>query len=158
MTVYVVAVGRMRSAALRDACETFIQRIARYLKLEVKEVRDARRREEEAALARRAEGLCLLNTIPDGARIIALTPTGRALGSEQFADRLDSWRHGARDVALVLGGTYGLDSSVLRRAEDRMSLSPLTLPHELARLVLLEQIYRACTILAGHPYHKRSDP
>lgn len=158
MNLYVVAVGRMRSAALRDACETFNERIARYLKLEVKEVRDARRRQEDAPLARRAEGLCVLNTVPDTARIIALTRTGRALSSEQFADRLDSWRREARDVALVLGGAYGLDNSVLRRAEDRVSLSPLTLPHELARLVLLEQVYRACTILAGHPYHKRSAP
>jgi 23S rRNA (pseudouridine1915-N3)-methyltransferase len=156
MTVYVVAVGRMRNTCLRDACEAFIERIHRFLRLEIKEIREASRREEEAALARRAEGLSLLDAIPGTARIVALTRTGRALDSEQFAAQLETWRREARDVALVLGGTYGLDGSVLKRAVDRISLSSLTLPHELARLVLLEQLYRACTILSGHPYHKQS--
>ena len=155
MTVYVVAVGRMRNASLRNACDTFVERIRHYLKLEVKEVRDAGRRDEEAARARHREALALLDAVPDTARIIALTRTGRPIDSEQFAAHVEAWQRNARDIALVLGGAHGLDPRVLRRAQDRLSLSSMTLPHELARLVLLEQLYRACTILSGHPYHKR---
>jgi 23S rRNA (pseudouridine1915-N3)-methyltransferase len=154
MTVFVVAVGRVKSPFLRDACETFTARIRRYLKLEVREVRDAGRRERDALLARRLETTSVLQTIPDNTRIIALTRCGRSLSSEEFATQLERWQRDPRDVALVVGGAHGFDNTLLERADDRLSLSPMTLPHDVARLVLLEQLYRACTILRGEPYHK----
>ncbi len=100
------------------------------------------------------EGQALRHAVPDGARTVALTRRGRRCSSEDFARRLGTWQREARDVALVIGGAHGLDAEVLETADDRLRLSSLTLPHDLARLVLLEQLYRACTILRGEPYHK----
>jgi 23S rRNA (pseudouridine1915-N3)-methyltransferase len=89
--------------------------------------------------------------------VIAVTRPGADLSSTGFAARLAGWMGDGRDVALVLGGSYGLDLRALGPVEGGLSLSALTLPHELARLVLLEQIYRAGTILRGEPYHKGQD-
>ena len=86
--------------------------------------------------------------------MVALEPTGEPWSSEDLAERLDRWRLEARPVALLIGGAHGLDPTVLARANHRWSLGPLTLAHEIARLVVLEQWYRAWTILRGEPYHK----
>ncbi len=157
MQVSLVTVGRVRDTALREACEGYTGRIRRYLRFAVCEVREAGRRAREAAAARQLEGEALRAAVPAGARLFALTREGRGGSSEAFARRLAEWQRDARDVAFVLGGAYGLDTQVLEAAEERLSLSPMTLPHELARLVLLEQLYRACTILRGEPYHKSGD-
>jgi 23S rRNA (pseudouridine1915-N3)-methyltransferase len=154
VTFYLLAVGRVKSAALRDACELLQSRIRRYLKLEVREVREARRPAADAERARRLEGAALLRAAPAAGRLIALARAGRSHTSEEFARRVAGWQRDARDVALVVGGAYGLDGAVLSRAELTLSLSRMTLPHDLARLVVLEQLYRACTILRGEPYHK----
>lgn len=156
MEVSIIAVGRLRDAALRDTCARYVDRIGRYARVAVREVRAAGRREREAAHARRLEATALLQAVPRGARLIALTREGRTLTSDAFARLLDQWQQDARDVAVVIGGAHGLDAQVIAAAEDRLSLSPMTLPHELARVVLLEQLYRACTILRGEPYHKGS--
>lgn len=157
MQVAIVAVGRVRDAALRDVCGSYARRIGRYLRLDLREVREAGRSERDAALARRQEHDAIQHALPRGARVFALTRRGQALTSAALADRLAQWQQDARDVALVIGGAHGLDARTLAGAEDRLSLSPLTLPHHLARLVLLEQLYRACTILRGEPYHKGRD-
>lgn len=154
MVLRVVAVGRVRDAALREACARYASRAARYFRLEVVEVRDAGRGARDPAAARRAEAAALAAAVPDGSRLVALTRAGRAESSEAFAQRVARWREEARDVALLLGGAFGLDPRLLDRCDDTLSLSALTLPHELARLVLLEQLYRAGTILRGEPYHK----
>lgn len=154
MIVHVVAVGRVRSAALREACDGYAARIRRYIKFELTEVRDAGRRDRDAQAARRTEATALERAIPNGARVVAVTRTGDAGTSDGLARRLAAWQREARDVALIIGGAHGLDNELLRQADGQLSLSPLTLPHELARLVLLEQLYRACTILSGEPYHK----
>ena len=85
-----------------------------------------------------------------------MTRAGRSEDSARFAGRVAGWQRAARDVALLIGGAFGLDPAVLGQCDAQLSLSPLTLPHELARLVLLEQLYRAGTILKGEPYHKGS--
>lgn len=154
MRLVVAAVGRVKDAALRDACDRYAARVRRYLRLEVREVRSGSRPDADAAGARRIEGAALLAALPVEAAIVALTRAGTPLSSEGFANRLAGWRDRARDVAFVIGGTHGLAEHLLGRADERLSLSALTLPHELARLVLLEQLYRACTILRGEPYHK----
>ncbi|HEV8149933.1 MAG TPA: 23S rRNA (pseudouridine(1915)-N(3))-methyltransferase RlmH, partial [Gemmatimonadales bacterium] len=89
-----------------------------------------------------------------GAILIALDRGGSTWTSEQLADRLARWRAESASLALVIGGAFGLDAELLARARHRWSLGPLTLPHELARVVVLEQWYRAWTILRGEPYHK----
>ena len=154
MVIYLVAVGRMKDGAIREACDDYVARVQRYVKLEVIEVRDGGRRDQRAALAREEEGKALLKAIPRSAQVIALTRLGKAETSSQFAGRLGELKDRSTDVVFVIGGAHGLDADVLQRANHQLSLSVWTLPHELARLTLLEQLYRACTILRGEPYHK----
>src|SRR5262245_12039715 len=101
------------------------------------------------------EARLLLAQIPDGATVVALDRSGKALGSEDFAAHLARWRNdGVADLAFVIGGAEGLDRTVLDRAHFRLSLGAMTWPHLLARVLLAEQIWRASAILAGHPYHR----
>ena len=144
----------MKDSALRDACNAYASRIRRHGKLEIVEVRDGGQTDKRAAVARRDERQSLLKAIPDGARIVALTRLGKAEASSQFAKRLGDWRDQGLDIAFVIGGAHGLAEDLLNRADFRLSISHMTLPHELARLVLLEQLYRALTIMRGEPYHK----
>jgi 23S rRNA (pseudouridine1915-N3)-methyltransferase len=158
MIVHVVAVGRVRDAALREACNAYAARIGHYQRFELREVREAGRKERDGAAARRLEGRALLGAVPQGGHIVALSRGGEAKTSEELAGLVERWREQARDVAFVVGGAHGLDQVVLDRAHQRLALSDMTLPHELARLVLLEQLYRAMTILRGEPYHKGHRP
>jgi 23S rRNA (pseudouridine1915-N3)-methyltransferase len=156
MVVRIIAVGRLKSSALREVCETYLTRLRRRQRTEVVEVREAGTTDRNAASARAREARAILAALPEESRAVALTRTGTAVTSEGLARTLEAWRRGARDVALIIGGAHGLGSAVLDRCEERLSLSALTLPHELARVVLLEQLYRADTILRGEPYHKPS--
>ncbi len=103
---------------------------------------------------KRDEGERTLAAIPKGARVVALEVDGRSWSTEQLAQQVDTWRHDGRDVALLVGGPEGLASQCLARAEQRWSLSNLTLPHPLVRIVVAEQLYRAWSILHNHPYHR----
>jgi 23S rRNA (pseudouridine1915-N3)-methyltransferase len=103
---------------------------------------------------RRDEGERLLAAVPARARILALDVRGRAWSSEELAQQLAGWLADGRDLALLVGGPNGLSDACLARAEQRWSLSPLTLPHPLVRVVLAEQLYRAWSQLEGHPYHR----
>jgi 23S rRNA (pseudouridine1915-N3)-methyltransferase len=154
MRVRLLAVGRVRDPSLRRACDGYASRIGRYLRFVADEARDAGRQDADADAARRSEARTLLRSIGSSDIVVALTRVGEAVTSEGLAQRLEGWQVAARDVSFVLGGAHGLADPVLERADVRLSLSAFTLPHELARLVLLEQLYRACTILRGEPYHK----
>jgi 23S rRNA (pseudouridine1915-N3)-methyltransferase len=154
MVIHLLAVGRVRHAALRAACEDYLARARRYFRLEVHEVPDATRGGRTGAEAREREGAALLRALPAGVPPVALTRAGREDDSARLARRLGEWQRLGRDIALVLGGAGGLSPAVLERCSLTLRLSALTLPHELARLVLLEQLYRAGTILRGQPYHK----
>jgi len=154
MQVRVVAVGRMRHPALRAACDEYAERLRHYLRFTVREVREASLPDRDADRARRVEGEGLLREVAKGGRIVALTREGTPVDSIGLATLVEQWQQEARDVDVLVGGAQGLDEAVLQAAEHRLSLSRLTLPHELARVVILEQLYRACTILRGEPYHK----
>lgn len=143
MRYRVVAVGRMKDAALRAACDTYLDRLRHYTKVEEREVKDE---------ARVLGG----GAIPEGARLVALTRRGEAWTSAQLAEWTGRWEMEGRDVAFAIGGADALPDEVLGAAERLWSLSHLTLPHELARLVLYEQLYRAYTIRRGEPYHRGS--
>ena len=152
MTLLVLAVGRLR-AAYREACDDYLRRLGRYARIEEVEVREASRaptvqtqREEEAHRLRAR--------LPAAATVIALAREGSGWTSEELARRLEGWRVATRPVAFVIGGSHGLAAGLLASAGARWSLGPLTLPHELARVVVVEQLYRAFTILRGEPYHK----
>jgi 23S rRNA (pseudouridine1915-N3)-methyltransferase len=152
--VVVVVVGKPREPALAAAIEEYETRAARYWPLDVHEVREESARGASPELVREREGERLLAKVPSGADVIACDVDGAAMRSEAFAHWLQRTRESARSVALLIGGAYGLSDGVRGRAKSRLSLAPWTLPHELARLVLAEQLYRAGTIVRGEPYHK----
>lgn len=104
--------------------------------------------------AQAEESQRLLKAIPGGARVVALDPRGRSLSTEALAGKLDGWLQEGRDVAFLVGGPEGLSAECLARSEERWSLSALTFPHMLVRVILAEQLYRAWTILRNHPYHR----
>jgi 23S rRNA (pseudouridine1915-N3)-methyltransferase len=152
--VLVIVVGKPREPGLAAAIEEFETRAARYWPLDVHEVREEPARGASADLVREREGERLLARVPAGAEVVACDVGGSAMTSDAFATWLQRTRESARSIALVIGGAYGLAESVRARAKSRLSLAPWTLPHELARLVLAEQLYRAGTIVRGEPYHK----
>lgn len=151
----VVAVVGKASRALGDAIRDYETRAARYWPLEVHEVREERGTPgSPSERVREREGVRLAEKIPGSARTVACEPGGKSLDSLQFADLLRNAREQDRDLAFLIGGAHGLAPDLAGSSQMRMSLAPWTLPHELARLVLAEQIYRAGTIVRGEPYHK----
>jgi 23S rRNA (pseudouridine1915-N3)-methyltransferase len=149
-----IVVGRLKERFWRDAAEEYLKRLGPYATVRVVEIADRDSgRDETRALAE--EGADILRAIPEGAHVIALEVGGKQLSSEGFSARLDTLAlDGRSTVAFVIGGSVGLDAPMLVRADERLSLGPMTLPHNLARVVLLEQIYRAFRISRGEPYHK----
>ena len=139
MKISILAVGKLRDRHMAALCDDYLTRARRHVPVEVIEVDD------DAALARR---------LPACAEIIALEPGGDAWTTEQLAKHLESRMiHGAQGVAFLIGGALGLPKAVVAKASRRLSLSNLTLPHRLARVVLCEQLYRAMSIIRGEPYH-----
>ena len=152
MEIGIVAVGKLRPY-YRQAADDYGRRLKRYVTLHELEVREASRAPTvQAQLADEAKRLG--SKIPPGAAIVTLTREGSSWSSRDLAMQLDRWLLISRPVMLLIGGSNGLDAALLARADWRWSLGPLTLPHELARVVVLEQLYRAFTILRGEPYHK----
>ena len=152
MNTYLLAIGRLRPS-FRAAADEYLVRLRRYGEVIEREIKEAPAAKPPSDRVR-DEGRRLLEKVPDPASLIALDRAGASLSSEAVAERLARWRVGAKPIVLVIGGALGLDRSVLARADFRWSLGPLTLPHELARVVVLEQWYRAWTILRGEQYHK----
>jgi 23S rRNA (pseudouridine1915-N3)-methyltransferase len=137
----------------REVADEYLARLQRYGPTGEVEVREAGKAPNSAE-ALRQEGERLRAKFESGARVVALDRNGDQLSSEALAKRLDRWRQGAQPMAVVIGGSHGLDPDLLAACHERWSLGPATLPHELARVVALEQLYRAWTILRGEPYHK----
>jgi 23S rRNA (pseudouridine1915-N3)-methyltransferase len=141
MRYRLVAVGRMKNPALRAACDEYIERLRHYTKVEEREVKEEAR---------------VLGAVPEGTRLVALTRRGEEWTSGQLAEWTGRWEMDGRDVTFAIGGADTLPDEVLRKAERLWSLSRLTLPHEVARVVVYEQLYRAHTIRRGEPYHRGS--
>ena len=154
MRILLYVVGRPRHAGLADAIHDYESRAARYWPLEVIEVKEEVARGMPPQLVRDREAVRLTERIPTDARVVSCDPVGDTMDSQAFAVWLGAFRDKAQTVAFVIGGAHGLGDAVRQRATRRLSLAPWTLPHELARLVLMEQIYRAGTIVRGEPYHK----
>lgn len=150
----VAAVGKPRDAALAAAIGQYEERVRRYWPLEVVEVKEESARGVAPSQVVSREGERLLAKVPKGAMVVLCDPQGESLGSESFAQGLQQVRERAQDLVFVIGGAFGLSDAVRHAAHRRLALAPWTLPHELARLVLVEQLYRAGTILRGEPYHK----
>ncbi len=139
MRYHVVAVGRIRNAALRTACDDYLSRLRHYTRVDEREVKDEAR---------------LSEAISGEARLVALSRAGESWTSAELAQRTARWDQEGREVAFAIGGTDGLPREMVERAEAVWSLSALTFPHELARVLVLEQLYRAFTIRRGEPYHR----
>lgn len=153
MKVIVAAVGKPRDAALAAAIREYETRAARYWPIEVREVREAPGRGTRGVVGPDAEAERLLARTA-GATLVACDEGGTSMSSVQFAAMLQEARERATDLAFVIGGARGLGNAVRARARWLLALAPWTLPHELARLVLAEQLYRAGTIVRREPYHK----
>lgn len=155
MRITIIAVGRLKERFWKDAADEYLKRLRPYADVRVIEVadRDPGKRGDDHALAE--EGAAVLDVIRPGAHVVALDIHGRALGSVEFSEHLERLAVDGRSaVTFVIGGSLGLSPDVLSRADERLSLGPMTLPHNLARVVLLEQLYRAFRIARGEPYHK----
>jgi 23S rRNA (pseudouridine1915-N3)-methyltransferase len=150
--ITVAAVGKLRPH-YRQAADDYLRRLKRYASTRELEVREASKAPN--AVVQRAEEAARLETkIAEGQMVVALAREGAGWNSRELARQLDRWLLAARPLTLVIGGSAGLDPALIARAGARWSLGPLTLPHELARVVVFEQLYRAFTILRGEPYHK----
>ena len=158
MRILSLAVGRARGP-VADAIAEYEKRAARYFSFEAVEVKEEQfRGKADVQRVRDEEGRRLLARVPPGAEIVALHETGKQWTSQQLADWLQELAvRGSPGAAFVIGGAYGLSDEILRTARHQLSLSAFTMPHELARLVLAEQLYRAGTIARGEPYHKGRD-
>ena len=144
MRIRVIAVGKSKDPNLRALLDEYYRRIRRYAKLDEIEIKDGDPGEVATKMAR---------SIPDRSRVVALEVEGRSSSSRAFASWLEQAENqGVQTVVFLVGGAYGLPKDVSERADFRLSLSAMTLPHRLARVVLAEQVYRAFTILRGEPY------
>lgn len=159
MRLTIAAVGRLKAGPERDLTARYLDRLAKSgpaVALEwggVSELPEAR--SPNAAERKRDEAARLSAALPDKAALVVLDETGRSETSEAFAERLAQWRdEGVRDTAFVIGGPDGLDHQFRAGARAVLALGAMTWPHQIVRLLLAEQLYRASTILSGHPYHR----
>ena len=154
MKIKLVCIGRLRSAAVEELVSSYASRIDHYYPFELTVVPDVRLRAADAARQKEAEGEKILGELAPGDRLMLLDERGREYTSRELSGLLDKLSvDGCRRLVLVIGGPYGFSKAVYDRADAMLSLSRLTLPHELARLFTVEQLYRAGTISRGEPYH-----
>ena len=155
MRLLVAAVGQRQPAWAREAYSEFAKRFPPECRLELIEVKaEPRGGGKTAAQMMAAEAARLSAAVPQRARRVALDERGTRFSTAQLAARLRSWRDDGRDVVLWIGGPDGLDPALRSGADESLRLSDLTLPHALARVLLAEALYRAWSVLAGHPYHR----
>ncbi|MBD0372318.1 MAG: 23S rRNA (pseudouridine(1915)-N(3))-methyltransferase RlmH [Pyrinomonadaceae bacterium] len=147
-------VGKTRNEHLRALCEEYLKRLKRFTRFEVLEVRESAQQTKEAGIE--DEGRRILGGLHPDALVVLLEVEGRQWSSEELAAQFEKWQAdgSVKEVAFVIGGHWGVSAEVRKRAATRWSLSKLTLTHEMARVLLLEQIYRAYTIIHGLPYQK----
>jgi 23S rRNA (pseudouridine1915-N3)-methyltransferase len=151
MNILVAAIGRAKPGPERDLYSSYVERLP--WKVDLKEIEI--RKEASVAVRRAREGEALLAAVPEGARIVVLDERGKAESSERFAARIGTWRDdGARTLAFLIGGADGHDEAVRKRAHALICFGAMTWPHMLVRGMLMEQLYRAHSILTGHPYHR----
>lgn len=154
--ITVVSVGKLKERFWKDAVAEYAKRLGGYCQLKLVEVPDRDPAKCGGDIkAMEAEGVDILKAVPASARCILLAIDGKQRGSVEFSKHLDQLAlDGASELAFVIGGSTGVDVAVRKRADETFSFGPITLPHNLARVVLLEQIYRAFKISRGEPYHK----
>ena len=159
MKITVITVGKIKEKYLKDAIAEYSKRLSRYCKLEILEVADEKTPDGASEIVeetiREKEGERILKLIKEDAYVITLEISGKMLTSEELADRIETLGiQGKSHLVFVIGGSIGLGREVLRRSDYALSFSKMTFPHQLMRVILLEQIYRSYRIINGEPYHK----
>ncbi|EWG12311.1 23S rRNA (pseudouridine(1915)-N(3))-methyltransferase RlmH [Cytobacillus firmus] len=159
MNISIITVGKLKEKYLKQGIDEYLKRLSAYAKMDIIEVPDEKAPEElsetEMIQVKQKEGERILAKIHPDAHVIALAIEGKMKSSEELADTLDKLAtYGKSKIAFVIGGSLGLSQEVLQRADDKLSFSKMTFPHQLMKLILLEQIYRAFRINRGEPYHK----
>ncbi len=159
MNISVISVGKIKEKYLRDGIDEYKKRLSRYCNIELIEVMDEKApenlSEKEEDQIKIKEGQAILKHIKEGTYVIALAINGKLLSSEELSDMLSNLGlTGKSSIAFVIGGSLGLSKEVLDRADYKLSFSKMTFPHQLMRMILLEQVYRGFKIMKGEPYHK----
>lgn len=155
MKLYLIAVGTRAPGWISAGFEEYAGRLPRHLEMRLVEVAAAgKTRAGDVDKGRREEGARQLKRVPAGTRIVALDETGATLSTRRLAAILEEWMNEGRDTAFLVGGADGLSEECLDRADERWSLSAMTFPHALVRVILAEQLFRAWSIVSNHPYHR----
>ncbi|OPZ92133.1 MAG: Ribosomal RNA large subunit methyltransferase H [Firmicutes bacterium ADurb.Bin419] len=159
MKLTLITVGKLKEKYLKDGINEYSKRLSRFCELQIVEVDDEQAPENlsqsQEVTVKRKEAERIIKKVKDGSVLIVLDLKGKKLNSEGFADKLNSFLlSGKSHITFVIGGSLGLDDELVQKADYRLCLSDMTFPHQLARLILLEQIYRAFKILNGETYHK----
>lgn len=155
MHIHLIAVGEKMPSWVQQGYNEYAKRMPRECSLNLIEITPGKRgKNADIARAMRDEGQRMLAAIPKGAKVIALEVKGRNWSTEQLAEQMDLWLNGGQDIVLLVGGPEGLSDEARAAAHQQWSLSPLTLPHPLVRVLLSEQLYRAWSLLNNHPYHR----
>lgn len=159
MNIRIISVGKIKEKYIREGIEEFSKRLSRYCKLEIIELNDERAPEnlskKDMEIVKNREGERILPKIPQNTFIISLEIQGRQLTSEGLSEKLENLMiDGINDVTFIIGGSLGLSKEVMKRSNFKLSFSKMTFPHQLMRLILLEQIYRSFRIMKNEPYHK----
>ena len=159
MKITLITVGKIKEKYFTDAIAEYARRLSRYCKLEIIEVADEKTPDGASEALenqiKEKEGERILSKVPDSAYVIALAIEGKQLSSEELADKMEKWNVGGiSHLVFIIGGSLGMTPKVLNRADYKLSFSKMTFPHQLMRVVLLEQIYRSFRIRNNEPYHK----
>ena len=155
MQIHLIAVGTRMPAWVDEGYREYAKRLPRECALKLVEIAPGKRgRNADVARILRDEGERMLGAVPRDCRVIALEVGGKRWSTPDLATQLNAWMAGGRDVALLVGGPEGMDEACRMRADQLWSLSPLTLPHPLVRVILAEALYRAWSLSVGHPYHR----
>lgn len=159
MKITVITVGKIKEKFYQDAIAEYSKRLSRYCRLEIIQVADEKTpdgaSEAMETQIKEKEGERILSNIKDGSYVIALAIDGTMLNSEELAEKIEKWGvFGISQLVFIIGGSLGLSKAVLSRADYKLSFSRMTFPHQLMRVILLEQIYRSYRIIQGEPYHK----
>lgn len=159
MNINIIAIGKIKEKYIQEGIKEFSKRLSRYCKLNIIELEDEKApetlSEKDMIIVKSKEGERILNKIPSNSFVIALVIDGKQLTSETLAEKLEEIMvNGQNDITFIIGGSLGLSPEVISRSDFKLSFSKMTFPHQLMRLILLEQIYRAWKINKGEPYHK----
>lgn len=159
MKITLITVGKIKEKYWNMAIDEYSKRLSRYCKLNIIEVQDEKTIEEpsdaQANMIKDKEGERILSSIPEGAYVIALAIEGKMLDSVELSNKIeDILVKGNSNIVLIIGGSLGLSNAVMNRADYKLSFSKMTFPHQMMRVILLEQVYRAFRISNGEPYHK----